>query len=159
MNQGRAWEATQGLMLLGCQQARKEADTQTEPPLSPCGAEGLVTGIVPPLPFQKNVSSSGTLNVKRFLGGGEVCTGVSNQLIPILHDAVGKDTKRYYFHLIHLLLGKCIKHTANSGNSGTCFDIKITQWVFLILNNNSFFHCLKHETDFLPPKPEYRTHQ
>lgn len=68
-------------MLLGCQQARKEAETQTEPPLSPYDAEGLVTGIVPLLPFQKNERSSGALNVKRILGGG-VCTRVPSQLYP-----------------------------------------------------------------------------
>uniref|UniRef100_A0A8C1TGH8 Dihydropyrimidinase-related protein 2 n=1 Tax=Cyprinus carpio TaxID=7962 RepID=A0A8C1TGH8_CYPCA len=32
----------------GIVHSRKEAETQTELPLSPCGAEGLVTGIVPP---------------------------------------------------------------------------------------------------------------
>lgn len=109
-------------MLLGCQQARKEAETQTELPLSPCGAEGLVTGIVPLLPFQKNVRSSGALNVKRFLGGGEVCTGVPSQLYPSYCMLLLGKIQRYYFHLIHLLLGKCIKRTANSGNSRTCFD-------------------------------------
>lgn len=166
MNQGRAWEATQGLMLLGCQQARKEAETQTEPPLSPYDAEGLVTGIVPLLPFQKNERSSGALNVKRILGGS-VRTRVSSQLHPsYCREAwccMERCMKRNYFHLIHSLLGKCIKHLIQE-KFETLLDIKMTrvnesfEWTFFFFVH--FLFCLvQRYTAFLTPKSEYSANQ
>ncbi|TRY95927.1 hypothetical protein DNTS_017258 [Danionella cerebrum] len=63
-NEGQLREATQGFMLLGCHQTRRGKNTDRDV-FVPCDAEGLVTGIVPPLAFQKNGGSFGALDLKR----------------------------------------------------------------------------------------------